>query len=202
MARPIRNLSGKRFTRLLVKGLSHQGSRGRAFWLCVCDCGAEKSVASNDLTKGTTKSCGCYARDTSRSRGKPYGHASFMSLYAHYSRQAFRRGYAFELTQEDFRKLTSSDCHYCGMPPSGKKLGRGYNGHYVYNGIDRKDNSRGYLLSNCVPCCKYCNVMKMDQSVDDFMAHVRAIVNHQDFDREKFKVPFNNFSTNRIQVLR
>jgi hypothetical protein len=29
-----------------------------------------------------------------------------------------------------------------------------------YNGIDRVDNEKGYLVENCVPCCFTCNSLK------------------------------------------
>lgn len=36
------------------------------------------------------------------------------------------------------------------------------------NGIDRVDNSLGYILSNVVSCCKICNYMKKDLSEQEF----------------------------------
>ena len=35
------------------------GGRDEAYWLCLCDCGAVKSVAGSKLRNGSTKSCGC-----------------------------------------------------------------------------------------------------------------------------------------------
>jgi|SRR5882757_2589884 len=37
-------------------------------WLCACDCGAKKIVATGSLTRGATKSCGCLNRETTRRR--------------------------------------------------------------------------------------------------------------------------------------
>jgi len=55
------DLAGQRFTRLVV--LDHAGikqPRGRcAKWRCLCDCGKEKTVASDHLKKGLIRSCGC-----------------------------------------------------------------------------------------------------------------------------------------------
>jgi 5-methylcytosine-specific restriction endonuclease McrA len=31
---------------------------------------------------------------------------------------------------------------------------------FLYSGIDRKDNEKGYTEENCVPCCKRCNGIK------------------------------------------
>lgn len=53
-------------------------------------------------------------------------------------------------------------------------IGQKY-GNYLYNGIDRKDSSIGYLLENCVSCCSKCNQIKMDMSETDFLSHVTKI---------------------------
>ena len=58
MGKPVRDLAGQRFGRLIVK--ERNGSRhGHMIWLCECDCGKQKSIWSGELVKGKTKSCGC-----------------------------------------------------------------------------------------------------------------------------------------------
>lgn len=42
-------------------------------------------------------------------------------------------------------------------------------------GIDRWDNSRGYLADNVVPCCKDCNRAKMTRPPREFVEGCRAI---------------------------
>lgn len=42
-------------------------------------------------------------------------------------------------------------------------------------GIDRIDNSIGYISNNIVSCCKVCNVMKNKYSVDNFLNKCIAI---------------------------
>jgi len=42
-------------------------------------------------------------------------------------------------------------------------------GHYKYNGIDRKINSRGYTPDNSLPCCRTCNFMKKDMDYQTFV---------------------------------
>ena len=56
------DLTGQRFGRLEVIGKVEKPSNRKytsAYWLCKCDCGNKKVVASNDLRRGVTKSCGC-----------------------------------------------------------------------------------------------------------------------------------------------
>lgn len=82
-------------------------------------------------------------------------------MRALYVRNARQKGIAFELTVEQVRELSQSNCHYCGQPPSNIiKPGARNPYPWVYNGIDRMDNSAGYIPENCVPCCSRCNYMK------------------------------------------
>jgi hypothetical protein len=45
--------------------------------------------------------------------------------------------------------------------------------------IDRVDNSLGYVIGNCVPCCKLCNSMKSNLPKKTFLDHSKRIVKHQ-----------------------
>lgn len=51
---------------------------------------------------------------------------------------------------------------------------------YTYNGVDRVNNSDGYTIKNCVPCCAICNYAKRDLSETEFVAWARRLVAHQD----------------------
>ena len=42
-------------------------------------------------------------------------------------------------------------------------------------GVDRWDNSKGYLPDNLVPCCKDCNRGKLTRSSREFVESCRAI---------------------------
>lgn len=68
MAR-FRDLTGERFGRLTVEGVSKKvrsGKRERYYWKCQCDCGNEKEVRTDCLTKGLVKSCGCMKKEQDR----------------------------------------------------------------------------------------------------------------------------------------
>lgn len=63
MAKAI-NIAGQRFGRLTV--IERVAStKAQAQWRCVCDCGKETVVRSQDLRNGHTKSCGCYGLEVS-----------------------------------------------------------------------------------------------------------------------------------------
>lgn len=112
----------------------------------------------------------------------PKGEAALNDLLYTYKFRAAKKGYEFVLTKEQFKEITSQNCHYCGCEPKHKvdrplngKPTR-YNGDYIYNGIDRKDNLKGYILENSIPCCKNCNSMKGDFLTYDEMKIAIAAV--------------------------
>lgn len=94
-----------------------------------------------------------------------------------YCRGARVRGLAFELTEDECEELFTSLCHYCGTPPTmGKVYVRQRDKQAVaQNGIDRVDNSVGYIRSNCVSCCSHCNFAKRDMGIGEFEAWLDRI---------------------------
>jgi hypothetical protein len=88
-------------------------------------------------------------------------HKSDKGKFSQYKGDAKRRNYEFSLTFEQFSELINKECHYCPTIPA--------------RGIDRVDNTQGYIPSNCVSCCSKCNEMKMDKSVQEFYSHIEKI---------------------------
>ena len=60
--------AGQKFGRLTVVSLDE--ARKNQYYICICDCGKEKSVLKYDLLAGKIKSCGCLLRETSSIRCK------------------------------------------------------------------------------------------------------------------------------------
>jgi len=64
--------TGARYGRLVVKGLDATrptaANGRRIYWICRCDCGAEKSVTGHQLQSGDTQSCGCARRELHSNR--------------------------------------------------------------------------------------------------------------------------------------
>jgi 5-methylcytosine-specific restriction endonuclease McrA len=50
------------------------------------------------------------------------------------------------------------------------------NGDCHYSGIDRKDSSKGYILSNVVSCCFTCNKAKGTMSEKEFLEWIDRII--------------------------
>jgi len=169
-------LEGKRFGRLLVQRFVMRDRFGAAMWECMCDCGNTVTIRSNSLTSGNSLSCGCLQKDAVAERAKKdTGEAAFRNVYNSYKCRAERKGLAFSLADQEFKSLTTDECFYCGAPPQNTKKSGYENGDYIYNGIDRIDNSHGYELSNCVTCCRLCNRAKADLSLSDFKILVDKI---------------------------
>lgn len=170
------DLTGQTFGYLTVEKLAFS-KKNKKFWNCVCKCGERIITYTAQLRSGKTKSCGCLHREKIRTCS--YGEAAFNKLYNSYKRQAEKRNFKFELNKEQFSIITKSNCYYCDKSPSmcWKEKGQLW-GEYIYNGIDRLDSNIGYVIENCVPCCKTHNRMKSDLSLDEFLEACKQVINH------------------------
>lgn len=52
--------------RLTLMSAEDRRPSGAIFWLCQCQCGTIKTVRSDHLVSGKTRSCGCLRDDTHR----------------------------------------------------------------------------------------------------------------------------------------
>src|SRR5205823_10661195 len=80
--------------------------------------------------------------DTGRPPTNRSINANKRHLISQYKWGAKKRGLLWELNPDDLEMLFKGNCHYCGSPPSKIKDGhkRG-DDPYLYNGIDRMDNT-------------------------------------------------------------
>jgi hypothetical protein len=136
-------------------------NRGTSY-LCRCVCGNERVVEGYALTRGESASCGCYHVDSRRK--KP-----FEALYNRLVRTASEHNHGVQFSYEEFVKFTCPvewNAYTSLWEP--KRLRRVKDSeplprtkHTGYN-LDRKDNSLGYSVDNCVVCCGSCNRTKGD----------------------------------------
>jgi hypothetical protein len=151
------DLVGKKFGKLTVLARKPNVEH-HTEWLCQCECGNQKVFNGGNLRAGQTTSCGCL-----RNKG-----SAAKRLYGWYTQNAKRRGISWDLTFEQFKEITSSKCHYTGRLPS-NIIKRAGGDVYAYNGVDRIDNTKGYFLENCVPCCSEVNYAKRVMGYFDFI---------------------------------
>jgi hypothetical protein len=97
-------------------------------------------------------------------------------LFKDYRKSAKKKNLDFFLSLNMFLTFVNSRCFYCDSDFSNSK---GYRQDLTirvwYNGIDRIDNSKGYIEGNIVTCCWKCNQWKKADSIDDFLSHVRKL---------------------------
>lgn len=165
------DLTGKRFGKLVVLHRIENSPSNKVRWLVKCDCGTVKPVLAHVLLQGQAHSC-----KIGHSR-IGVGESAFNTFYKQVQNNAESRNMDFCLTKEQVREISQKKCFYCGKEPSQRiksKLHRVV-GDFIYNGIDRVDNTKGYTIDNCVPCCKTCNWCKVDRTVDEFRVWVDRV---------------------------
>ncbi len=176
--------TGQRFGRLLAIECLGIAGAGYRWWGCVCDCGATVAVRSRELDRRHTRSCGCLQRENRATYGGaagsnilPYGFASRNELLASYQKSARDREIEWGLSKREFCDIIAEPCVYCGSQASSvRKPNAQVNGEFVYSGIDRIDNSKGYIPGNVVSCCWVCNRAKSTMGLHDFLGWCRTLI--------------------------
>jgi hypothetical protein len=87
--------------------------------------------------------------------------------YSEYEKRAVKKGLDFVLSKDEFDVISSNSCYLCNKECSSTH----------HNGLDRIDNSKGYIEGNVKSCCGGCNFMKRDYSVEDIFDKFIAIYN-------------------------
>lgn len=84
-------------------------------------------------------------------------------------RIAKRRKLEWGLTKEEYELAIKSNCYYCDYN-LGKATEAG-------TGLDRIDNSKGYINGNILSCCSICNRIRTNQlTVEETFAAIQAIL--------------------------
>lgn len=176
MPKPLDIRIGDVYTRLTVieEPFSKRNPKGKMerFVNCKCICGTVKVVSLNKLRMKKTLSCGCYNKEIVSKKKMSDEDRVRNSLIQEYKNSANQRKLPYSLDDNTLFTLIKSKCHYCGKHPS--KPHRKCES-FLYNGLDRVDNSVGYIESNVVPCCFICNKMKGVLSKEEFMEHLDRI---------------------------
>lgn len=176
-----RDLTGQVFGRLTAIESTKSNKAGKAIWTCSCSCGNTVEILSERLVTGNTRSCKCLRRELSslrsvelhRNNCRPQ--SARKRVFGEYNHRAKRLGFEFVLTSEQFYLLVGGNCYWCGVTPSNRMVSQG-GATFDYNGIDRLNSSIGYTVGNSVSCCKICNFMKNTLSPEEFLAHIKRIL--------------------------
>lgn len=93
--------------------------------------------------------------------------------------QAKMRGMDFILSEDVVFRLINQPCFYCNVLPD-KSTRSGL------HGLDRVDNTKGYIMGNVVPCCPACNTMKGALDVEAFLCQVDKIYRHMQLNTTEY----------------
>lgn len=142
-----KDLTDKRFGRLIVIECVGKNKHGHVLWKCKCDCGNDKIATSSHLLKENTTSCGCYAKERSSNQLKKHGkkNTRLYNIWCSMNERCKNKNYkAFALygargitvceEWNDFQKFYDW------------AVSNGYNERLT---IDRIDNNIGYSPTNC-----------------------------------------------------
>jgi hypothetical protein len=88
-------------------------------------------------------------------------------LWRGLQRNAYSRGLLFNITEIDFEKIIIQPCYYCGFYSKSR-----------LNSIDRIDNNKGYMITNCITSCKMCNMIKNKYHPNEFLDKIFSICNY------------------------
>ncbi len=151
------DLTGKRFERLTVIDRDISRNKGSSFWNCICDCGEKRSVSSQKLRSGHTKSCGCLKDEKAKIRLTVHGltvsnkRRDELNIYCKMKKRcydvsdpAYDRygGRGIAVCSRWLNGERGETGFACFMADMGPRPSRSYS-------IDRKDNGGPYCPENC-----------------------------------------------------
>ena len=85
--------------------------------------------------------------------------------YLSYKNRAEKKNLVFVITKDEYKSIILQDCYLCGKKSTETNI----------NGIDRSDNTAGYIVENCKACCKECNHMKNNFALETLIAKIERI---------------------------
>lgn len=144
------------------------------FFKCKCKCGEESLKGLWSLRRSKTTHCKVCKNQLNINN---FYKTAINTLNTQYRRQAINRNYTYNISKEEFVGLLNNNCYYCNLPPSNKLKSMYNSGIFIYSGIDRIDNSKGYIKENVVSCCINCNRAKSDMSLKYFKNWITNIYN-------------------------
>lgn len=81
MPRKAHDYTGERYGAWTVLRFDHKPTKGASYWICRCDCGAERSVRVDLLRSGRSLSCGCLKSKAISEKNSRHGDSVPSSRY-------------------------------------------------------------------------------------------------------------------------
>jgi hypothetical protein len=186
--------TGKRInTFTVIKRLKKKFNNKNTMYLCLCDCGTKfETHTGYIMQKYGCDECSKQhhydeswksrrantdlkpSRRTTLSQLSPESKNGIRGSYANYivnwiKSTALKRKLVWDLDHVEVFYMIQKPCYYCGAEV-----------HFpeTRNGLDRMDNTEGYVEGNVVPCCYPCNIAKHEMSQEEFKNHITNIYNN------------------------
>ena len=141
-----KDISGKRYGRLVDIRYVATDKFGQGVWLCKCDCGNTCLTTTNRLSQGKTKSCGCLMFGINKKHG--LSHTRIDGIYSK------MKGRCYTKTDSAYMNYGGRGITICDewLGKDGFKNFVDWafaNGYSEKLSIDRIDNNKGYSPDNC-----------------------------------------------------
>lgn len=114
--------------------------------------------------------------------------------YKDYKKKAVKRKREFQITLDEAALLFHEECYYCGVKYNGNEEDNYSNNKLKLNGIDRKNNDEGYIISNVVSCCNTCNFMKRVLDVNVFINKCKHILTYNNLINIEYEYDYSIFN--------
>lgn len=157
-----------KFDNYKILGKAKENNR----WICLCKCGKQFIRRTESIIKWKmVRGCGCMPRPSKTQK------TIEELLYKRYRTSAKIRSLKFDVSLKKFTNLIKRNCYYCGSPPA--TIFKRRLDQMAYNGLDRKDNKKGYLTNNITTCCKECNLIKGSINYIEFINWINRLKRHK-----------------------
>jgi hypothetical protein len=155
-------------------------------------CGCEITKFTEGIRHSVQRCAICYEKlkeiEAKRERSRNYKEERKEHMLTHYQnfkRSSIRRNIEFNISIEEFTEIVQQNCYYCNHYKETEAIG-----------IDRVNNSIGYVSTNIVPCCADCNILKNDLPLEKFIDLISKIYHHRIENTE-----FSNFELHQPREL-
>jgi len=177
-----KDYNGLKLGSLKIESFTGFRDNAGAIFNSTCECGNKREISSRSIRRGIERnynlSCGkCeYSERLIHLDSEDLALTYLFNMYKGKTKNKLKL--EFELSKEEFKILTKKNCYYCNTEPKQVCFTENRKNKYIYNGIDRIDSNKGYEINNVLPCCGFCNRMKLNHTLDAFKEQIKKIYNN------------------------
>lgn len=158
----VKDIRGIKVGRLTVISFS-EIRKGNAFWVCDCECGQSKIIASSSLKSGDTRSCGCIRKERLKKHG--------LSSHPAYNNYTHMMDRCYNPENERWERYGGRGITVCDRWHDPKNfiedMGDGWKNNLS---LERKNNDLGYSPENVIWATRKtqsnntsrCNILELD----------------------------------------